>query len=125
MRKRNIMFIADTIFWYLIYFLPVILYGIYMIHAPESGSSLVPITDFMNVCIRSVVNDSNPILLVLKQLFAYDGIIPFFSSSKSFILDILTWFATMNIIHLAIDFVLFIPRLCHKWLDMYTKGVEK
>lgn len=127
MRKRNIMFIADTIFWYLIYFLPVIMYGIYLIHGSESGA-LIDFKTFVETQLSlSVMSPANPIYSVLTALFGSGGIIPMFGFDigNTYILVIVTYFATMVLIHLAIDFILFIPRLCHKWMDMYTKGVEK
>lgn len=123
MRKSKILFICDTVFWYIIYFLPVIMYGIYLIHASESGV-LLSIDAFCSTYFGTVINYGNPIFQVLIQIFGANGILPFFTNSY-FVLNIITYFASMVIIHLCVDFVLFIPRLCHKWLDMYTKGVEK
>lgn len=125
MRKRNIVFIADTIFWYLIYFLPVILYGIYMIHGAESGTLIDFRTFVESSLFMSVSTTDNVIYTALYSLFGSSGIIPMFASNNSYILVVVAYFATMVIIHLAVDFLLFIPRLCHKWLDSFTKGVEK
>lgn len=124
MRKSKILFICDTVFWYIIYFLPVIMYGIYMIHASEN-STILTMEEFIFYNLGTAISISyNPIYNVLNSLFGSSGILHVFGDS-SYILVILTYFASMVIIHLCIDFVLFIPRLCHKWLDMYCKGVEK
>lgn len=123
MRKSKILFICDTVFWYIVYFLPVIMYGIYLIHASESGTVLNIDTFFSTVLSTSIIT-TNPVYQVLISLFGVDGILPIFTTN-AFILVILSYFASMVIIHLCVDFLLFIPRLCHKWLDMYCKGVEK
>lgn len=121
MRKRTITQLADTIFWYLIYFLPVILFGIYLIHAPESGqvlsfSAFINSNDFG-------LSSANIVLTSINSLFGNSGVMPLFSSSSGFYAPIFigSWFVSVYIVHLAIDFLLFIPRFAHKMMDKCVK----
>lgn len=117
MRKRSISHLADTIFWFVIYALPLLCYLLYF----RSGSSSDFVT-FMSTNLGFVFSDSNPIFTAIQQLFGADGILPFFTSAGDGLSYMVTWFVCSFIVHLAVDFVLFIPRLAHKWLCKSTQG---
>lgn len=119
MRKRTISNFADTIFWYLVYMLPLIAYLLYLIAEPASGTSLVSFTSFFDVIGIGFVSD-NIVITALKDLFGAGGILPLFSSDVPFI--IFGWFICTFICHLAVDFILFIPRLCHKFFNKFYQG---
>lgn len=119
MRKRTINTIADTIFWYVIYFLPVLVYLFYLILAPVSGASLAPFTSYFDAVGLGFVAD-NVVISTLKEIFGIGGILPLFSTDLPFI--IFAWFVCTFIVHLAVDFLLFIPRIAHKWLNKFTQG---
>lgn len=119
MRKRTVANLADTIFWYLVYMLPVIGYLLYLIAEPASGTSLVSFSSFFDTIGIGFVSD-NLIITTLKGIFGTGGIFPLFSTDTPFI--IFGWFICSFILHLAVDFILFIPRLCHKWFDKFYQG---
>ena len=120
MRKRTVNHIADTIFWYLLYFLPILLYLVFMICSEPYAS-----TDFMsfNAFLESVgfgfVSD-NVLLTTFADIFGANGIMPIFSTDLPFVF--FTWFIGTYLLHLCVDFVLFIPRLAHKWLKKTTES---
>lgn len=120
MRKKTVNHLADTIFWYLLYFLPVITYLLYMLTSPGTGGNIVNFSDFFSSIGLGIV-DSNIIVTSLTDIFGINGILPLFNTSVPFI--IFGWFIGMNIIHLAVDFLLFLPRLCHKWMDKFTAKI--
>lgn len=115
MRKRTISTLADTLFWYILYALPVLAYLVTLIHFPA-----VPIATYFTDNLGFVFSDTNPIFTALSQLFGSDGLLPFFAND-SFI-TIVTWFCTVFVVHLAVDVVLFIPRFCHKLINKATQG---
>lgn len=119
MRKRTISNLADTIFWYLVYLLPVIGYLLYLIAEPASGTSLVTFDSFFSNIGLGLVSD-NVVVSTLKDIFGTGGILPLFTTDTPFI--IFGWFVCTFITHLAVDFLLFIPRLAHKWLNNFTQG---
>lgn len=119
MRKRTINTIADTIFWYVIYFLPVLVYLLYLVAEPASDASLVSFTSCFDAVGLGFVAD-NVVISTLKEIFGIGGILPLFSTDLPFI--IFAWFVCTFIVHLAVDFLLFIPRIAHKWLNKFTQG---
>lgn len=119
MRKRSINYLADTVFWYLIYFLPVLGFLLYLLAEPSSGTSLVSFSAFFDTIGLGFVSD-NVVVNALKDIFGASGVLPLFSTDTPFV--IFGWFICTFITHLAVDFLLFIPRLAHKWLNKYTQG---
>ena len=119
MRKRTINTFADTVFWYLIYFLPVLVYLLYLIAEPASGTSLISFSSCFDTIGLGFVSD-NIVVSSLKDIFGTGGLLPLFSSDTPFI--IFGWFVCTYITHLAVDFLLFIPRLAHKWMNKFTQG---
>lgn len=119
MRKKTVNHIADAVFWYIIYFLPVMLYLLYMFTEPSQGGSAVPFLQYFdNVGFGFVSN--NLLIDTMRSIFGINGVLPLFSTDLPFF--IMGWFMSMVVLHLAVDFVLFIPRLAHKWLNYFTKG---
>ena len=117
MRKRTVNFLADTIFWYLIYFLPVVAWLLFLIAEPSSTTTPIDFATFMSSIGFGFVND-NIIITSLSGLFGSGGVLPIFSSNTPLL--IFTWFICAIIVHLAVDFLVFIPRLAHKWLNTFT-----
>lgn len=110
MRKKTIKYGLDELMWYIVYLLPLIAYGVYSIHHdPGSFGS------FMST-FGILVN--NPVAVALQDLFGTEGILPLFDNS-GFLLYF-AYFVQTFIIHLAVDFLLFIPRYAHKWLAVLT-----
>lgn len=122
MRKRTINYFADTIFWYLLYFLPVLGFLLYMLISPganDSSTTIVSLYSYLNFSGFNVL-EGTFIFNTLNSLFGINGVFSLFQSIEIFIL--LSWFVDCYIVHLAIDFILFIPRLCHKWMKTFTQG---
>ena len=115
MRKRTINYLADTMFWYLLYLLPVVAFLLYIV---ASGNYL-SIIEFFDLIGFSFVND-NIIVSTLSSIFGAEGVLPFFSNDVPFIIG--SWFVGVFLCHLAVDFILFIPRLCHKWFNHFYQG---
>lgn len=120
MRKRTVNHVADTIFWYALYFLPVIAYLLYMHGSAKAG--VVPsqnldsfFNGFCDILLENPVSDS------LYYIFASDeGIIPLFNDNAVYYF--FSWFVFVYLVHLMIDFILFIPRFAHKWLKEFSRG---
>ena len=119
MRKRVVSHVADTVFWYLLYFLPVLAYLLYSFVLPPYATEVLNFELFFENVGFGFVAD-NVIITSLSSIFGIDGVFPIFSTNMPFI--IFTWFIGIYIMHLAVDFLLFIPRLAHKWLNKLTKG---
>lgn len=116
MRKRSILNLADTLFWYLIYLLPVLMYLLNGIN-----HDVTAFESFMTTTLGFAFTSDNVVYVALTALLGVDGIVPLFSSNAPLLM--VTCFASMVLVHLFVDFIVFIPRLCHKWLGkMTTEG---
>lgn len=73
----------------------------------ENALGFKPITD-------NVVGNA------LTDLFDKGGFLGFFDNSYM-IVTLLVWFVVVELAHLFIDIVLFIPRLAHKWMNCFTQ----
>ena len=131
MRKRTIKYAADTIFWTILYLLPVISYLIYLYsfgqnpgYTTESGQVVATVLAFESLMSYSGLFGSNfvlsPIYGTLYNLFSLGQSSSVFPILSTTVLKILSYFISVYILHLAVDFLLFIPRLAHKWLKQFT-----
>lgn len=110
MRKKSISCLFDNLMWYLLYLLPLFLLLIYLV---RTGTVVDLSTIFSDFGLDILTN--NQILVALSSLFGSSGVVPLFASES--ILVYFSYFISVFVVHLAVDFLLFIPRLAHKWLN--------
>lgn len=65
--------------------------------------------------------ENNAIFNAFMDIFGVGGIFPCFSENVGVIVS---WFVMMVVVHAFVDIMLFIPRLCHNWIDKYSKKTE-
>jgi hypothetical protein len=118
MRKKTINNLFDYVLWYLVYLLPLIVWLIILARNNFNADYTLGYV-FSNCGLGIVTN--NPITTALFDLFGTgaDAVLPLFSSPD--IIYFFTWFAGCVIAHLLVDFLLFIPRLAHKWMHGFIK----
>lgn len=113
MRKRNLSFAVDLFIWALITLLPLIFYCVsFLAYDLNTVSSLPTFAEYMTSNFN-VITDS-VIYTGLVDLFGSSGILPLIDSNAVFMY--FSWFIITEIIHLAVDFLVFIPRLAHKFM---------
>lgn len=66
---------------------------------------------------------SDLVYTTVDDIFGLNGIFPVFRAN-SVIIKFLCYYFYVNILHLLIDFLLFIPKLCHKLLDNANRGEQ-
>lgn len=122
MRKRSVNHIADTVFWYVVYMFPIIL----TIVQTLALANLSNLGDFdgmfelLAINLQSLGCNGNGIVVsTLNSIFGEGGVLPLFNHTLIF--GYAQWFVGTLIVHLAVDVVLFIPRIAHKWLDDFAK----
>lgn len=121
MRKRTIANIVDSAFWFLVAILPLALYLITCL-SYKLQSSTDTLTAFLPFMKNLGLMDSGLIYKSLSDLFGTGGILPLFSAENNAILVFLSYFVSVEIVHLAVDFLLFIPRLGHKYMNTFTQN---
>lgn len=129
MRKRNILKTADTIFWYTLYLLPVVGYLIYVsafgqnpgFNSSETGVNAIVISfqSFMSYS-GLLPHQGGIVYTTLSNIFGNTSgaIMPLFLNS---VILIVTYYVNLFIMHLVVDFLLFIPKLAMKYMDEFTK----
>ena len=131
MKKKTCLILIDRIFWAIILLLP-ILYWLftpigYSIGGGTALSGLsgnsINMVGFSDVLGNFGISTSSFIYGVLNDTFGENGVVPFFSSNSALILYF-TYFISIEILHLLVDFLVFIPRLSHKWLNYLTRADE-
>ena len=121
MRKRTIANIVDSAFWFLVAILPLALYLITCL-SYKLQSSTDTLTAFLPFMKSLGLVDSGLIYKSLSDLFGTAGILPLFSAENNAILVFLSYFVSVEIVHLAVDFLLFIPRIGHKYMNTFTQN---
>ncbi|MCQ2969593.1 MAG: hypothetical protein MJ191_05700 [Clostridium sp.] len=116
MRKKTINKICDSFMWYLLYLLPVIIFIVSSIN--DSGS----ITSFKNVMDIFGVSETSIIYISLSELIGYGGILESFIDSSMILY--FSYFIMVNIAHVIVDVVVFLPRLCHKYMSYFYQDKE-
>lgn len=99
--------LADSLFWMLIMLVPLIAFIVFK-------------QDFSANLQMFGINDSNIIYNTLDDLFGSSGIFPLFSANSPYLLYF-TYLIVIELMHLFVDFLVFIPRLAHKWFDSFTR----
>ena len=107
----------DKLFWFLITLLPIILYAIYLF--ANRNSTFLDFEKFL----RTILNydyptglSTNPILKVLYSLFSFSDTSVFAVLPHS-LLYLFTYMASIEVVHVCFDVIVFIPRLAHKWIS--------
>lgn len=117
MRKRTIICLFDKGFWFLVSILPLVAFVVMLWFNGQTGITL---SSVFSACGFSIVAD-NVVVTSLMSIFGVGGVFPLFATSD--LLVYLVYFIFVNIIHLAVDVLLWIPRFAHKLLDL--GGSEK
>lgn len=113
MRKRTIKNMADTFLWSVVYLLPLIAYVVLLY-----GGFNIVITDIFNLGFN--INSNHIVYGVIDSLFGASGILPLYDVG-SFIPLYITYLSSVVIIQVAYDFVIFIPKLAHKYMHKFTQ----
>lgn len=115
MREKTQKNLFDNVMWYLLYLLPIV---IWVVVSFRSGQ-IISLTSAMHSMGLEVFAD-NQVYTSLSSIFATDGILPLFANSD--VIIYMSYFISVFLVHLFVDFILFIPRLAHKWLNKLYGG---
>lgn len=117
MRKKTVTHSVKTIFWWIIYCLPLICYVVVVWGFARNGHMYDTFGTFIaeaGFASDSLISNS------LYEIFGTNGVLPLFTDYGIFYF--MEWFIGAYLLHLAVDFILFIPRLCHKFMNKFTRS---
>lgn len=115
MRKRSINNFFESLLWYSVYLLPIVMFFVLTVvmKKPFAFSEIFELIG-LNIASESVVYTA------LVGVCGFDGVFPMFVSSD--ILIYFTYLIYIFVIRLLVEFIIFIPKLSHKWLLRFTGG---
>lgn len=116
MRKRTIKYWADKLLWLVVMLLPLLAFLI--MNYAGSDVSIVEIFDT-----GFNINDDNIVYNVIDSIFGVNGHLPLYGAG-SYIPLYITYLASVVIIQIAYDFIVFLPKLCHKYMHRFTQDEE-
>lgn len=105
----------DKIFWFLLTLFPLFGYSLYLFSINGAVSSL-SFYSFMQNFTQIATHTGNPIQNILVSIFGSSGLFPLFSAGSG-LLDFFTYVASIEVLHVCFDVIVFIPRLAHKWIS--------
>lgn len=118
----------DSLFWWIIRLLPLIFivlmfWGIARNGTVENYSDGSVYTRFSYVFRTWAYGwEGSPIYRALKIVFCgVNAPLPITATADSDLLLYFTYLINVELIHIMVDFLLFIPRLCHKWMSVWTQ----
>ena len=128
MRKRNVKFIFDKILWGLIMLLPILLYMIYLCSHRISADSVTilsieyflhdTLSFFTGVTMDDIVMSSN-VGNVFYEFFESGIFLKMPLTASSFISWYLMYIICVELMHICVDVILLLPRICRNWLDKF------
>lgn len=118
MREKTLKKLFDNIFWYAVYLLPVISFS-FVLFRTGSVTSFETVFDGLGF----LINSSNPFYVALDSMFGVNGVLPMFTVGSTALFSIVSYFGTCWLFHIAIDVLLFIPRLAHSWIESFNSKI--
>lgn len=115
MREKTQKNLFDNLMWYILYLMPLILWAL----ISYSSATYVTLSQSMTSLGLEILT-TNQIYTSLMSIFSIDGILPLFTNPD--IILYMSYFISVFLIHLFVDFILFIPRIAHKWLNKLYGG---
>lgn len=106
---------VDKIFWFFISFAPLIFYALYLLsHFKQSEyfSFYVFLSDYLGLSFSS----NSVFSSLFSTIFGASGIFPVFSAQSGWLV-FFSYLATIEVVHVLFDVMIFIPRLAHKWIS--------
>lgn len=105
--KRNILAIFEKLTWGLIAALPILAY---IVKAKNGAIFADVITEFG-------IYDESTVYTVLSDFFSPTGFLPIVESES--VLLYFTWFIMVEIAHVVVDIIAFLPRWAHDIIDKF------
>lgn len=123
--NKRLYYKLTTYFWWFISVFPIIFFVVYSLGYVFNKS--VNNYDFINIIdnIYSYFDDAiltsgimfNKLFDAFSNLFNYLGLTSSNNYFSDFISFTLSWFILVHFLHLVVDFILILPRICQKFIE--------
>lgn len=122
MRKRNIPILIDSIFWLIMWLLPVLFY-LFNYLAYDISVDTISIASFSEFIVNNFgISTGSEIYTTLTTIFTDNNYLGVIDStiSNSLILYVIYIFF-IELIHIFVDVILFIPRFAHNFIAKFQE----
>ena len=116
MTKKTFHYITE-LGWLLMAIMPLFLYMI-TAFGSGGGSELITFKELMEQKLGFFFNESNTLYNMIMEIFGNSGAMPLFTENVG---AFLAYYITVEIAHLLVDIIIFIPRMAQSWMTTYTK----
>ena len=115
--KNRFSYKLDKLFWWIVTLFPIFAYLFFLITASlNEVSADVTFSDFLNQRLGIFFSMNTTVSNAFYEVFGPKGILPMFSSNSGLI-QLFSYFVSIEIVHVLFDILVFIPRLAHKWIS--------
>lgn len=117
MTKKTFHYIVEA-GWLFLALLPLFVY----LCAARTSAGATTLEEFMTVMSTKLnfISTDNVIYTSIKGIFGYGGTFPILQDG---LVLYLTYFCIVEIVHLLVDVLLFIPRIAHSWLESFLRRI--
>lgn len=114
MRTKTLETIIDRVFWAFVLCLPMFAYLILCIHFETYN--------FVDLLNQFSMDSNNLVYTTLAAIFGTGGYLPYFDTTTvNPLLLYMSYFVCVELVHIIVDILLFIPKVCVAILDKTTK----
>lgn len=107
----------DSLFWWIVKIVPLVMFLFYIYGYYRSGNTDASSNEFFsliqNYC---MISFDSVVFNTFFTIFGPDGAFPLFMSVRNPLLVYLSYIVIIDILHIMVDVLVFIPRLAHKWI---------
>lgn len=105
----------DKLFWFFISFAPLIFYALYLV-SHFKQSEYFSFYVFLSNHLGLFFSSSSVFSSLFSTILGPSGVFPVFSSQSGWLV-FFSYLATIEVVHVLFDVMIFIPRLAHKWIS--------
>lgn len=111
-------FKLDKIFWFVVSFFPLFSWLIYLFSFSSYTASPLTFLAWIEQNFGFMLNvQHSAIYSTLYRIFSITSVESLFPALSTSIMAFFTYLATVEIVHVVYDVIVFIPRLAHKWIS--------
>lgn len=111
-------FKLDKIFWFIIAFFPLFSWLLYLFSFSSYNADPITFLLWLDQYFAFMGNIQKSVIYsTLSQIFSITSVDSLFPVLSTSLLAFFTYLATVEIVHVVYDVIVFIPRLAHKWIS--------
>lgn len=121
MRKRNLSYLIDKIFWTLVLIVPLVFYAVYMLSYRFTDDTM-QVMGFADYIINTFgINTSGDVYVAFLDIFSNADFLGVLNSGDNSIVLYMVYIFIIELIHVVYDVLVFIPRFAHKVVEKMTE----